>query len=147
MVRVAPQRRKVSFYGTLNLATGEEVVLRAEKMNAATTVMHLQQLLARWPAQPILLLWDHAPWHSGAALREFLAAHPQLEIMLLPVAAPDLNPQEHVWKATRRAISHNHVQRDLATLADRFEQHLKEHTFVSTLLDTFDYPRICARFK
>jgi len=147
VVRVAPQRRKVSFYGTLNLATGEEVTLRAEKLNAATTVTHLQQLLERWPAQPLLLLWDRAPWHSGAELRAFRAAHPELEIMRLPVAAPELNPQEHVWKATRRAISHNHVQRDLATLADRFEQHLREHTFASTLLDDLDYPRLCARFK
>jgi transposase len=55
-----------------------------------------------------------------------LAAHPRLEILPLPVAAPDLNPQEHVWKATRQAVSHNHGQRDLIKLADRFEQHLKE---------------------
>jgi hypothetical protein len=76
-----------------------------------------------------------------------LAIHPRLEILPLPVAAPDLNPQEHVWKATRQAVSHNHGQRDLIKLADRFEQHLKEHTFASALLDTYDYPRICARFK
>jgi len=124
VVRVAPQRRKVSFYGTLNLATGEEVVLRAEKLNAATTVPICSNSWRVGPrnrpccAERVLsLLWDRAPWHSGAALREFYAAH------------------------------HNHVQCDLATLADRFAQHLQEHIFASTLLDDLDYPRICARFK
>jgi len=50
----------------------------------------------------------------------------RLEIMYSPVAAPDLNPQEHVWKAVRRAVSHNHVTPRLPELADRFEQHPRE---------------------
>ena len=90
-------------------------------MNAAATARHLEQILQAIPEAPILLLWDHGPWHSGQPIQEVLAANPRLELMSFPVAAPDLNPQEHVWKATRRAISHNHTMPRLAELAGRFE--------------------------
>ena len=135
VVAADPGRARTSFYGTLNLHTGAEIVMQAEKLNAKTTAAHLEQLLAAHPNVPLLLVWDRAPWHRGAAIREVLAAHPRLEIMQLPVAAPDLNPQEHVWKATRAAVSHNHTDGQLATLAGRFEAHLMDTTFPVSFLE------------
>ncbi len=135
VVAAEPSRAKTSFYGTLNLRTGEEIVLQAEKMNAQTTAEHLEQLLAAHPEVPLLLLWDRAPWHRGEPIRAVLAANPRLEIVPLPVAAPELNPQEHVWKATREAVSHNHTDRELATLAGRFKTHLTATTFPTSFLE------------
>lgn len=135
IVATHPGREKVNFYGTLNLHTGSVIAQRAENMNANTTASHLDQILATIPDVPILLLWDKAPWHRGQPIQEVLEANPRLEIMYLPTAAPDLNPQEHVWKATRIAISHNHAQRNLSVLASRFESYLLENTFQSSLLN------------
>ncbi len=134
-----PSRVKTNFYGTLNLHTGHEVVTQAETMNAEATATHLRAILAAHPDVPILLLWDRAPWHRGAAIREVLAANPRLEIIVLPTAAPDLNPQEHVWKATRRAVSHNHTEPQLPELAQRFEQHLQSTTFDSSFLTKYGW--------
>jgi transposase len=147
IVRVDPGRRKAGFYGTLDLQTGQEWVLRSEHFNAATTARHLQQLLDAYPDRPILLLWDRAKWHQGKPIRELLAANPRLEIMLLPVASPDLNPQEQVWKLTRRAVSHNHLIPKLPDLADKFEQHLKSHSFQSSFLDRYGYSALCPMFN
>ncbi len=85
---------------------------------------------------------------GGNAIREVLAANPRLELVRLPVAAPDLNPQEHVWNATREAASHNHALTALPALAAQFEYHLKHTRFPSSFLTHrgFDsvYPRsIC----
>jgi transposase len=135
VVAADPGRVKTNFYGTLNLRTGEEIVLQAEHMNAQTTAAHREQLLAAHPAVPVLLLWDRAPWHRGPAIRDVLAANPRLEIMPFPVAAPELNPQEHVWKATRTAVSHNHTDHQLATLAGRFTEHLTDTTFPTSFLE------------
>jgi len=66
---IVSHRRQADFDGTPSLAASEEPVLRAEKMNAATAVTHPKQIVARWPAQPILLPWDRAPWHSGAMVQ------------------------------------------------------------------------------
>jgi transposase len=109
IVRVGPGRRKAGFYGTLDLKTGHEIVTRSPVFNAEVSAEHLQQVLDTFPGRPILFFWDHAPWHRGEPIRSILAANPCLEIMEYPVAAPELNPQEQVWKQTRRAVSHNHI--------------------------------------
>ncbi len=94
-----------------------------------------------------MLLWDRGPWHSGPLIREVLAANPRLEIMRFPVAALELNPQEHVWKAARRAVSHNHTVPRLPELANRFEGHLSSTTFASSFLDDYGFNAVCSRFK
>ena len=135
VVRADPGRSKTSFYGTLDLQTGRVLATQAPTLNAAATAAHLQQILQTHPDVPILLLCDRAAWHRGAAIREVLAAHPRLETLLLPVAAPDLNPQEQVWKATRQAMSHNHTMTTLPDLADRCASHLSKTTFPTTFLE------------
>lgn len=72
-----------------------------------------------------------------------MAAHSRLEIIEFPVGAPELNPQEQVWKQTRRAVSHNHLTSRLPELADRFERHLQSHTFDSAFLDRYGYHLVC----
>jgi transposase len=130
-----PGRATTPCSGTLNLRTGAESVLQAEKLNAQTTAEPLEQLLKAPPDVGILLRWDRAPWQRGEAIREGLAANPRLEIVPLPVAAPDVNPQAHVWKATREAVSPNHTDRQLATLAGRFKAHLEATTFPTSCLE------------
>ncbi len=145
-IRVHPKRDKVSFYGTLDLHTGRVLLTQEAKLTSAATARHLQTLLAAYPDKPILLLWDRASWHGGAAVQAVLHAHPRLELLRLPTAAPDLNPQEQVWKATRWAISHNHDHLHFAPLAERFAQHLTATTFACSLLAKHNYPALCATF-
>lgn len=147
VVRVHPNREKVSFYGTLNLKTGQEIVMRSDVMNSQASAQHLEQILNSVPDVPILVLWDRAPWHRGQPIRDVCSANPRLEIMYFPVAAPDLNPQEHIWKATRRAVSHNHLLPKLPELADRFERHLTTATFASSFLERYGFNTACSFFN
>jgi len=146
-VRVHPNRDKVSFYGTLNLQTGQEVVSKEATMNSEATARHLEKVLATYPGTSPLLLWDRASRHGGPLVRAVLEANPRLEVMRFPTAAPDLNPQEMVWKATRAAISRNHDEQLLASLADQFEQHLVSTSFSYSLLEKYSHGHVCAMFK
>ena len=121
--------------------------MQAPTMNAETSALFLHKLLSTFPNVPLVLLWDRAPWHRGPQITQILEANPRLEIIRLPTAAPDLNPQEQVWKATRQAISHNHAYKNLATLADDFETHLATTVFPCSLLQKFDYTSLCMMFK
>ncbi len=135
VVAVDPGRDKTCFYGTLNLRTGAEIVTQCATMNAEASARHLEQVLAAYPDVPLLVLWDRAPWHHGEAIRAVLAANPRLELLPFPVASPELNPQEHVWKATRAAVSHNHMEARLPDLAERFEAHLAATVFPTAFLE------------
>ena len=147
LIKVTTQRTMTHFYGALNLATGKEVVMPSAKMNSEVTALFLLKLLAAYPDQPILLLWDRAKWHLGAAVKTLLSDNQRLQILFFPPASPELNPQEHVWKATREAISHNHTLPNFATLADDFENHLESSTFPCSLLHQHGYFSLCAMFN
>lgn len=120
--------------------------MQSVMLNAEVSVLYLLKLLHTYPDRPILLFWDRAPWHRGEPIQQLLAAHPRLEIVYLPTAAPDLNPQEHVWKTTRAAISHNHRYVKLEPLAAAFAAHLTATTFPCSLLDQHNYHHLCAMF-
>jgi transposase len=147
VVKCDTGRSLTHFYGALNLATGQETVMRTQLMNSAVSALFLQKLLAAYPDQPILLLWDRAQWHQGQAVKALRNSHPRLEVFFFPPASPDLNPQEHVWKATREAISHNHTETKLERLADQFERHLSDTRFPCSLLAHHAFLHLCAMFN
>ncbi len=135
------------FYGALNLLTGQDIALRSTLMNAETSALFLEKILLTYPDDPILLLWDRAPWHRGPKIEAVLQAHPRLEILYFPAGAPDLNPQEHVWKATRQAVSHNHTSKKLDQLTQDFEDHLTTSSFPCSLLHKHAYSYLCMLSK
>jgi transposase len=147
VVRADPGRAKTNFYGALNLQTGQEIAMRSDIMNADVSAQHLEFILDTNPDTPILLFWDRAPWHRGKPIDKVLEEHPRLEIIFFPTASPDLNPQEHVWKAVRKEVSHNHLEARLPKLADRFLNNLNSTTFKSSFLEKYGYSTICSMFK
>jgi len=143
IIRADPGRAKTNFYGSLNLQTGQEIAMRSDLMNAEVSAQHLERLLEAYLDVPIILFWDRAPWHRGKAIEQVLEEHPRLEIIFFPTASPDLNPQEQVWKATRKEVSHNHLEVKLPQLANRFLNKLSSTTFKTTFLEKYGYTAIC----
>lgn len=121
--------------------------MRSDNMNAKVSAQHLEMLLEANPDVPILLFWDRAPWHRGKPIDKVLEENPRLEIIFFPTATPDLNPQEHVWKAVRKEVSHNHLEARLPDLADLFLRKLNSDTFESSFLDKYGYTAICPMFN
>ena len=146
MVRADPGRAKTNFYGALNLHTGQEVAIRSDLMNAEVSAQYLDLILESNPNVAIILFWDRAPWHRGQPIDQVLEDNPRLEIIFFPPGSPDLNPQEHVWKAVRKEVSHNHLEARLPELADRFLNKLNSGTFKCSFLERYGYTAICPMF-
>jgi transposase len=62
-------------------------------------VRFLKHLMRQIPGK-LLIIWDGSPIHRGGAVKEFLAggAASRVRLEQLPGYAPDLNPDEGVWK-------------------------------------------------
>jgi transposase len=146
IVRLDPGRDNIHFFGALDLRTGREIAMTSPVMNAQATALYLQHVLLAYPKRPILMLWDRAPWHRGPEIQAVLRNNPRLELLFFPPGSPDLNPQEHVWKAARCAISHNHRIPRLAPLAERFLSYLNNTRFPSSLLEHHGYEHLCKMF-
>jgi hypothetical protein len=64
-------------------------------------------ILKKNPDMPIILFWNRTLWHHAKPINMVLEEHLRLKIIFFPAASPDLNPQDHVWKADRKRVSHN----------------------------------------
>jgi transposase len=146
IVRADPGRKQTHFYGAVNLVSGKEIILRSDVMISEVSAQFLQAILDSEPDVPIVVFWDRAPWHRGEEVKKILESNPRLQIICFPTASPDLNPQEHVWKAARKAVSHNHTISSLPELAERFEEFLTSTAFPSSFLDRFGYTAIYPMF-
>ena len=147
IIRVGAGRASTHFYGSLNLLSGEEIAMRSDLMNNEISAQHLQMLLDAYPDLPILLFWDRAPWHRGPAITKLLEENPRLETVFFPPGSPELNPQEHVWKEVRKAISHNHTEKKLPELAEKFLNKLNADTYKSAFLDKYGATPVLTMFK
>ena len=78
-------------------------------------------MLAAIPGK-LLVIWDGAPIHRCRAVKEYLArgAARRLRLEQLPGYAPELNPDEGVWRSLKRVELKNVVCADLGHLRREF---------------------------
>ncbi len=99
---------KVSYYSAICLETGEVEVMELDgNSTAETSVAFLQQVRAHHP-EPLIVIWDNGPAHSGDAVRTYLTT-PDLRLRLvrLPAYSPDFNPDEAIWGWVRAEVTAN----------------------------------------
>jgi transposase len=120
-----------SFYGALNLKTGKETAMTTCIQNSATTIQFLKKLGKTYVGKHILLIWDNARWHKSKAIRAFLKTTKQFTLFNFPPYTPEFNPQEHIWKALRRDVTHNRFEEDFNVLIKDCLKYLRYTDFSS----------------
>lgn len=124
-----------NFYGALNMKTGKCSAMAVDKQNSKITINFLKKLLKTYSNKKIFLIWDGASWHKSKEIRKFLSkinkGKVKLELFLFPPYTPEFNPQEHVWKALRQAITHNRLEKDFSVLIKDCLKFLKKTDFSS----------------
>jgi transposase len=99
---------KASYSSAVCPETGEVEVMDLDSYSsAATSVVFLQQLRAHSP-EPLIVIWDNSPAHSGDPLRADLAT-PDLHLRLvrLPAYSPDCNADAAIWAWVRAEVTAN----------------------------------------
>lgn len=98
-----------SFLGGLDLKTGKCRLYSLAWQNKQEVFRALNKLKTQYPNRRICLIWDNASWHRSKLIRRALKKDKSLanfHLINFPPYAPDVNPQEHVWKYTRDRIAH-----------------------------------------
>lgn len=133
-IKIATKRENRSIYGFFNV---KEEICHAFKtawQNMYITVDVLGNLRKIYPKKKILLLWDQAGWHKGSETQKFIKTDKLIKTIYFPRAAPEENPQEHIWKNGRDKVSHNHFIIDIDKSADKFIKYLNTAKFNYSLL-------------
>src|SRR5262249_39130764 len=80
-----------------------------------------------WSFRRMTVVWDRSPIHSRSeAVREYLAAHPDIVVEDLPAYAPDLNPDELVWGWAKYGRLANYAAPDVPALRAAVEGELTQ---------------------
>ena len=128
-IEVATKRDARSIYGFLNIKNGKEHAFKTKGQNMHITYDVLGQLRKIYPLEKLFIVWDKAPWHKGSKTRQFIQEDGHIETLDFPRAAPDENPQEHVWKKGRSEITHNRFIDDIDQATDEFVNYLNSRVF------------------
>jgi transposase len=108
-IPIQNERERQTYFGALDLATGQCLVQSYERGNSEYTVEYLEYLMSQCPSQRVALIWDGAPYHRSQEVRAFLArvnaglAEADWKITLLQFAPndPTQNPIEDVWLSAK----------------------------------------------
>ncbi len=96
-VPIMGNRNKRVLYGALNIKTGAICLDQAKQWNQDSFQEHLRHLRAQWRGWHIVLFLDWGSPHTAKMSRK-LAQELGIELRWLPVACPELNPVEGLWR-------------------------------------------------
>jgi transposase len=129
-IDISNNRKRRGIYGFLNAKTGQENAFKTEYVNSKETVKVLDEIGKVYPNKNIVILWDNAKWHNSKEVKGFLSTTThKIHLIHLPPYAPELNPQEHVWKAGRANVTHNKFIENIDSATDGFVAYLNNSIF------------------
>ena len=136
------KRNQISVYGGLSMNTVYITSYFCERQNSLSTIQFLNKVKVRRDRYvletgleyPIIIVWDNARWHKSKEIREWLEKNPNtVEMINTPPYSPELNPQEHVWKALKQYLSkrktHEHVFKEVIQMSRRFLRNRFQYKF------------------
>ena len=105
VVPVVNERDKQTYYGALDYLKGELLLKTYDAGNSKNTIDYLRHLLAQFPNQRLLILWDGASYHRSQEVRDFLNETNQslpteqwkIHCIRFAPNCPSQNPIEDIW--------------------------------------------------
>ncbi|MBU4481706.1 IS630 family transposase [Patescibacteria group bacterium] len=101
IIKVHRSNEYQNYFGALNLKNKKARTIKLSWQDTEEIIKALEELSMSYPDKKICLIWDNARWHKSKQLREKLKKNNSLKhihLINFPPYAPDVNPEEHVWK-------------------------------------------------
>jgi len=115
-VPITGNRAKRILHGTINVGTGDVVLLVTEVWEQEEHQAFLSMTRAHWRGWQIVLFEDRASQHKAPASRAW-ARQLGIEVRLLPRATPELNAMDHLWRHAKRETQGNRPPQPIAESA------------------------------
>ena len=117
ILRSKLSREHFSAISGITLEGGLYLMMKENSFKGPDVVQFLQGLLEEIEGK-VMVIWDGAPIHRSNAVKEFLAqgAAQRLHLEPLPAYAPELNPDEGIWRHLKRVELRNVCCQDLLDL-------------------------------
>jgi transposase len=115
--------RRRTIFGAVDLCSGRFLYQVTRKAVSAGFTAFLDQLLAAYPAVPlVVVVCDNVIIHHSKIVQRWLATHPRIRILHGARYSPHDNPTERIWAALKAWLANSPT----LTMAGRIRQ---VHTF------------------
>lgn len=108
VVKVNASKKRTNVVAAVNPLTGSKVTMKSKTFNKYDFIRFLEKIMQKY-RHAIYLFTDSAPAHIAKEVKEFLKAHPRLNVIFLPAYSPDMNPAELLWNHIRRKCLNNRL--------------------------------------
>ena len=114
-------QKRLNILGALDLEDMAIHTREFETIDAEAIIAFLTCLLAVLPGIALHIVLDQARYHTGGAVKAWVAENPRIRLHFLPPYSPNLNAIEPVWK-----IMHEHtVNNDYAATFKIFTEKIR----------------------
>jgi transposase len=104
-------------HGVLNVRSGDVLLLITDEWVQETHQAFLRMLSAHWRGWHIVLFEDRGSPHTADESRE-LARALGIEVRFLPIATPELNAVDHLWRHVKGRGLANQATQSIDASAD-----------------------------
>jgi transposase len=102
------KNRRRTIFGAVDLRTGRFLYQVTRKAISATFTGFCEQLLAAYPAAPVVaVVCDNVIIHRSKIVQRWLATHPRLRVLHGARYSPHDNPVERIWGALKAWLANN----------------------------------------
>jgi hypothetical protein len=123
VVPITGNRAKRVVFGALNIHSGHQELLITSHWETSTWQTFLCQMRKSWRGWHIILFIDRGSPHTADDSQE-LADKLAIEIRWLPVATPELNAMEGLWRNGKDHILANTTNPSIDVSADEICHHI-----------------------
>jgi transposase len=100
--------RRRTIFGAIDLASGRFCYRVCRKAVSASFTAFLDQLLAAYPAAPLVaVVCDNVIIHHSKIVQRWLAAHPRMRVLHGARYSPHDNPTERIWGALKAWLANS----------------------------------------
>ena len=110
-------RAKRIIHGALNIRTGAVELLMSPAWDQWSHQAFLRMIRRYWRGWQIVLFEDRGTPHTAQASRS-LAEQLGIQLRFLPVATPELNARDHLWRHVKRDVLANRPTRSIDVSAE-----------------------------
>jgi transposase len=111
--------RRRTIFGAVDLCTGRFLYQVTRKAVSANFTAFCEQLLAAYPAAPVVaVICDNVIIHHSKLVQRWLASHPRLRVLHGARYSPHDNPVERIWGALKAYLANSPT----LTMAGRIRQ-------------------------
>jgi transposase len=137
VVKTSGRRQRVNAISAVNARGAFWYKTYGGKLNSGVFIRFLKDFL-RGRARPVLLVVDGLPAHKAKSVSAYVQSRMgRLELHFLPPYAPDLNPDEFVWRHVKQNGVSKRPLRENESLVDRVNADLENIKHRKPLVRSF----------